>query len=530
MAENEPTTVIAAAGDVAELTPNNNSAININNNDGPTLPEVAGLLLIPDPLSPNTIERCQRRLTKEAKSRIEAGPTQQQQCRPPPMTRLSRRPQRKKINYKEVDSPLIEYDDDDDDDEDEEDAKHVDGNYADDRSATEDTLTVKHVTRKVPIKEPRHTTKKHVPQSQPTPAAAAETADPGNCIDGTIEEASDNNSHESNGVVVPAAKKNGNQNDKDDEDEEPFILAPPTLLQERQSSLDRLIRDALPISLSPSLTDWYQKGVLIEQPPEDVVAMTAVFDQEHHPHRHSITSTTFSAATTPMTDTTVAAEARSALLDKYRTIVMQWPPLAVQINNASVRAEDGRIIAPPLLPPPAVGASLRSILATKPKAPPGREVLSLLGDVTSMDATAGKATTTGATATFVLPSSSSTTTTYDKKRSAEAALGSGRCRNKLDRMQAPGAYPRQVHQLMQMNCNSVKKALGFIRIPCRTIPTVTVEEAVHADASDNNVSAVGKESSCIRTGTKRRQGTILDEPLMKRAKTTSAVTYASATM
>jgi hypothetical protein len=100
---------------------------------------------------------------------------------------------------------------------------------------------------------------------------------------------------------------------------------PPTFL-ERQSTLDHLRRSAsIPLTLSPRLTGWYrQKGIMTKQP--DDIAVSAVFEDHRETTR------------------------RSSVMDRYRAIVLKWPPLVVQINQASVRTKDGDIIAPPLLP------------------------------------------------------------------------------------------------------------------------------------------------------------------------------------
>jgi hypothetical protein len=504
MAVNEPT------GDV-ELSPNN--SITTNEDLPILLPEVSDLLFIPDPLSPNTIQRCQRRLTNESKSRIEAAPTATTttipdpfsspppEDRPPPTTRLSRR-QRKMIDYKEVeDSPRVDYGDDDEDGHDAVDT----ADDGDDRS-TEKTAPGVKPARKTLTKKPRHARKKKRVPTPGSAAAVAVAAGPSDSSDGTEEDIDNDPAYEvttsavsrnnrtfhltKKTSVVPPHDEDPNQQQQE---EEPFNLAPPPLtttlmmmpLGERQSSFDELIRDALPLTLSPGLTDWYQKGILTDQSND--VALTAIFDHDddHNNHRHSSTT-----AATPTT-------ARSAFLDHYRAIVRQWPPLAVQINNASIRTEDGRIIAPPLLPPSSLTTTFDDAVLTTKLVPPDDDAFLRLESVGSVSSS-----------------------THHKQLPAEE-LG-GRCRSKLDRMQAPGAYPRQVDQLMHMHRDSINDALEFIRIPDRAVPTVL---KVRKSSKASGRSA----GRSISTGMKRTLGKTRGEPL-KRSKSTPTITKTNAKM
>jgi hypothetical protein len=101
----------------------------------------------------------------------------------------------------------------------------------------------------------------------------------------------------------------------------PLVYAPPPTLLERQSTLDHLRRSAsIPLTLSPRLTGGYEQGIWTKQP--DDIAVSAVFED----HRETT--------------------GRSSVMDRYRAIVLPWPPLVVQINQASVCTKDGCIIAP----------------------------------------------------------------------------------------------------------------------------------------------------------------------------------------
>jgi hypothetical protein len=62
----------------------------------------------------------------------------------------------------------------------------------------------------------------------------------------------------------------------------------------------------MPLTLSPRLPGWYQMGILTQQP--DDIAISAVFED----HRETTE--------------------RSSVIDRYRAIVLQWPPLVVQID------------------------------------------------------------------------------------------------------------------------------------------------------------------------------------------------------
>jgi hypothetical protein len=296
------------------------------------------LLVFPVPLSPITMEH---RVTKETMSPIQTAnthdPSRQADSTPQTMDlRRSTRShafKRKIIGFKEEDtSPLIDnYDDEDED--------AVSGGSGGDPSVEKSAGALVNLAGKIPLKKPRHkkASKKDEPESQQRAAAAAVTGP----SDGTVNiimtmggvRGSDSG-YQCTAVATPRKQKfkptlqSVSAQKECDNQLLSLVYAPPPTLLERQSTLDHLNCGALPVmplTLSPRLTGWYQMGILTQQP--DDIAVSPVFEDHRETTR------------------------RSSVIDRYRAIVLQWPPLVVQINKASVRTKDGCVIGPPLLPP-----------------------------------------------------------------------------------------------------------------------------------------------------------------------------------
>lgn len=256
------------------------------------------MLRIPDPLSPNTIERWKCRGNGGSKP-----------PKPQVVLRRSNRARKQRVLLDLTDTTeAIESSDEE---------EKVDSTTKDDGHSFKTTDNGKKGDDAIAADGRNDTLKE--PAIQDTAKC-----DPLPTID--IQESEESNARQMNGSKFKLAQKPPGPPSLRDET---FIMTSLPLM-ERQSTMDHLLQEALPLTtLSPGVTEWYQQGIVPDATMDHLVDF----------------------------------ERSQRIMDKCRAIVAQWPPLATQINDASVTAKDGRIVPPPLLPPPG-----RSSMTIEPNA------------------------------------------------------------------------------------------------------------------------------------------------------------------